>query len=167
MSFYLGVWNSPTAISDKEAAARYRELSDEKSAEPQFDDQVYAFYSCLTRHYPEVEMVPEDQFDACPWACGIDLIDDHMIMAIQPEWTEKVVPFVRALAAEYELVCFDPQAGKVYLPPRLEALQDTAASDPACASGSQPSGIQLNGEPELGGREDLQPNLRSGILPKE
>jgi hypothetical protein len=76
MSFYLGVWNSPTAISDDEGAVRYRELNDEKSVEPKFDEHVYAFYSRLTNLFPDVEMVPEDELDACPWASGIDIAAD-------------------------------------------------------------------------------------------
>lgn len=125
--FYLGVWKSATAISDEEGAAQYLALSDEKSVASGFDEQVYSFYSILTLRYPEVEMVPEDELDACPWACGLDVGGGHVLMAIQPEMSEKVVPLVRVLAAQYELVCFDPQAGKVHLPPRLSAQQEAAA----------------------------------------
>jgi hypothetical protein len=44
-------------------------------------------------------------------------------MAIVPEQSEKVIPQVLALAEENGLVCFDPQAGQVYLPPHLAAKQ--------------------------------------------
>jgi len=73
MSFYLGIWNSPTAISDNEAARQYLALGDEKPVQSKFDSQVYAFYCRLTALYPEVEMVPEDELGACPWACSIDM----------------------------------------------------------------------------------------------
>jgi hypothetical protein len=126
--FYLGVWKSATAISDEEGVAQYLALSDERSVASGFDEQVYAFYSILTLRYPEVEMVPEDELDACPWACGLDVGGGHVLMAIRPEMSEKVVPLVRVLAAQYELICFDPQAGKVHLPPRLSAQQEAAAS---------------------------------------
>jgi hypothetical protein len=139
MRFYLGVWKSATAISDDEAAAQYLALSDEQSVESEFDDQVYAFYSRLTRQYPEVEMVAEDELDACPWACGLDVAGDHVIMAIQPEMSEKVIPLVRVLAAQYELVCFDPQVGKVHLPARLRAQQDAAATGFRVAASGHPT----------------------------
>jgi hypothetical protein len=145
MNFYLGVWNSATAISNDEAAARYLALSDEKSVEPEFDDQVYAFYSRLTSQYPEVEMIPEDELDACPWASALDVTGDHVIMAIQLEHAPKIIGHIVALAAQLVLVCFDPQAGKVYLPPRLE--KKAAAASPATASGSQLTIIQLDGKP--------------------
>jgi hypothetical protein len=127
MSFYLGVWKSARAISDDEAAAQYLALRDEESVESQFDDKVYAFYSLLTLRYPEVEMVPEEELDACPWACGLDFSGGHVIMAIRPEMSEKVVADVKVLAAHHELVCFDPQAGEVHLPARLRAQQEAAA----------------------------------------
>ena len=130
MNFYLGVWNSPTANSDEEAAARYRELSDEKSVQPEFDEQVYAFYSRLTSLYPEVEMVPEEELDACPWASGIDIAADYVILPIKIEQAQKIIGQIVSLAAKYELICFDPQAGKVYLPPRLETKLAPVAAGP-------------------------------------
>jgi hypothetical protein len=151
MSFSLGVWNSPTAMSDDEAAARYRELNDEKSVEPEFDASVYKFYCDLISLFPEVETVPEDELDSCPWACGIDIAADHVIMAIQIEQARKIIGQIVSLAAKYELICFDPQAGQVYLPPRLETKRTPSAAGPACASGSEPSAIQLNTELKTGG----------------
>ena len=127
MSFYLGVWKSLTAISDDEAAGEYRVLSEGKSAPAGFDNQVYAFYSRLTDLYPEIDLLPEAELDASPWACAIDMSGSHVIMAILPEKTESVVPKVLALAEQHELVCFDPHAGKVYLPPHLRARQSGAA----------------------------------------
>jgi hypothetical protein len=134
MSLFLGVWNSPTAISDDEAAAQYRALSVEKSVEPEFDAQVYAFYCHLTSLYPEVEMVPEDELASCPWASGLDVASDHVIMAIQPEQSDKVAPQILALAAQDQLVCFDPQAGKVHLPPNLKAAKANATAASACGA---------------------------------
>jgi len=134
MTFYLGVWNSPTAISDGEAAARYLALSGEKSVEPEFDASVYNFYCDLISLFPEVETVPEDELDSCPWACGIDIAADYVIMAIQIAQARKIIGQIASLAAKYELVCFDPQTGKVYLPPRLETKRAPVAAGPACAS---------------------------------
>ena len=119
-SFYLGVWRSLAAISDEAAARRYRALSDGKER-PEFDAQVYAFYTGMTGLYPEIDMVAESEMDGCPWACAIDMGGGHVIMAIQPERSERFLPVLLALAAQHDLVCFDPQAGKVHLPPYLRA----------------------------------------------
>ena len=50
---------------------------------------------------------------------------DHVILAIQLEQAPKFIFQIVSLAAQHELVCFDPQAGKVYLPPGLEAKPPT------------------------------------------
>ena len=126
MNFYLGVWNSRKAISDAEAAGQYPKLSDDKSARPQFDVHVYAFYSRLTALYPEIDMLSDDELDACPWACSLEHSGGHVVMAIQPEQADKMLPQVVTLAGEHELVCFNPQAGRVYLPPSLSGKVRTA-----------------------------------------
>ena len=122
-NFYLGVWHSRTAISDDEAAQQYALLGDANSALRQFDSQVYAFYYQLRELYPEIDMVPESDLGTCPWACAIEMSGGYVIMAIRPEQAERFVPELLALAEQHELVCFDPQAGKVHLPPHLRARQ--------------------------------------------
>jgi hypothetical protein len=123
---YLGVWNCLTPISDKEAAHQYQLLTDVGS-ERRFDDKVYAFYSRLIGLYPEVETLSEEELDDSPWACSMEVSRSHVIMAIMQEQSENVVPQVLALAEENGLVCFDPQARQVYLPPHLAAKQGDAA----------------------------------------
>ncbi len=122
-NFYLGVWHSRTAISDDEARRQYSLLSDGKSAPGKFDSQVYAFYSRLTERYPEIDMIAESDIDTSPWACAIEMSGGHVIMAIRSEEAEGLVPDLLRLAGQHELVCFDPQAGKVHLPPHLRARQ--------------------------------------------
>lgn len=131
MSFYLGVWKSLTAISDHEAARQYHMLSDGKSAHPKFEARVYAFYLRLTDLYAEIEMVPEDQLDACPWAGSIEMSGSHVIVAIQSHQFEKMRRQIQALSEQHDLVCFDPQTGKVNLPPSLRAGQGGAATGSA------------------------------------
>ena len=139
-AFYLGVWACLTPISSEEAAHQYQLLKD-LGSERRFDDKVHAFYSRLIGLYPEVETLSEEELDDSPWACGMEVSGSHVIMAIVPEQYEKVVPQVLALAEQNGLVCFDPQAGKVYLPPHLVAKQSNAA--PAETS-------RVQSEPERG-----------------
>ena len=99
-------------------------------SERRFDDKVYAFYSRPISLYPEVETLSEEDLDGSPWACSMEVSGSHVIMAIVPEQSEKVVPQVLALAEENGLVCFDAQAAKVYLPPHLAAKErDTAPAE--------------------------------------
>jgi hypothetical protein len=134
---YLAVWNSLTPISDEDAAHQYQLLKDVGS-ERRFDDKVYAFYSRLISLYPEVETLPEDELDDSPWACSMEVSGSHVIMAIVPEQSEKVVPQVLALSEENGLVCFDPQARQAYLPPHLSAKQGDAAPSQAVGARSEP-----------------------------
>ena len=137
---YLAVWNSLTPISDEDAAHQYQLLKDVGS-ERRFDDKVYAFYSRLISLYPEVETLPEDELDDSPWACSMEVSGSHVIMAIVPEQSEKVVPQVLALSEENGLVCFDPQARQAYLPPRLAAKQGDTAPPRPRAHDPSPSGV--------------------------
>ena len=116
-------------ISSEEAAHQYHLLK-EVGSERRFDDNIYAFYSRLIGLYPEVETLSEEELDGSPWACSMEVSGSHVIMAIMLEQSEKVVPQVLALAEEHGLVCFDPQAGQVYLPPHLTAKQsDTTPAE--------------------------------------
>jgi hypothetical protein len=135
---YFGVWNCLTPISSEEAAHQYQLLKD-LGSERRFNDQVYAFYSRLISLYPEVETLSEEELENSPWASSMEVSGSHVIMAIVPEQSEKVVPQVLALAEQNGLVCFDPQAGKVYLPPHLAAKE----RDPA-----PPETTSLQSEPE-------------------
>ncbi len=134
---YLGVWNCLTPISNEEAAHQYQLLKDVGS-ERRFDDKVYAFYSRLISLYPELDTLSEDERDDSPWAGSMEVSDSHVMMAIVPEQSEKVVPQVLALAEENGLVCFDPQAGQVYLPPHLAAKQGGDTPQMAGSTPSQP-----------------------------
>ena len=132
-AFYLGVWACLTPISSEEAAHQYQLLKD-LGSERRFDDKVYAFYSRLISLYPEVETLSEEELENSPWASSMEVSGSHVIMAIVPEQSEKVVPQVLVLAEEHALVCFDPQAGKVYLPPHLAAKErDTAPAETSSA----------------------------------
>jgi hypothetical protein len=76
----------------------------EVGSESRFDAEVYAFYSRLISLYPEIEVLTEDELDDSPWACSMEVSGSHVIMAIVPEKSEKVVPQVLALAEENGLV---------------------------------------------------------------
>jgi hypothetical protein len=134
---YFAGWNCLTPISNQEAAHQYQLLKDVGS-ERRFDDKVYAFYSRLIGLYPEVETLSEEELDGSPWACSMEVSGSHVIMAIVLEQFEKVIPQVLALAEENGLVCFDPQAGQVYLPPHLVAKQSDAAPAETSSVRSEP-----------------------------
>jgi hypothetical protein len=120
MSFRLGVWHSARAISNREAAGLFSLLSEEKWIPLEQYASVYSFYNELTAHFPEIEMMPEERMGDCPWACAIERSGLHVLLGIEHDRAAEVLPWVLALAQKYDLVCFDPQFHKVYLPPTLQ-----------------------------------------------
>ena len=124
-SLHLGVWSSDTAISNREAAELYVKLREGRYKPDGFDGEVYAFYCQLILYYPEIDLVPEPDLDGCPWACALEVSDRYVIMSIQRNKSANVIPLVLALAEQHGLVCFDPQAGKVHLPSRLDSRAQT------------------------------------------
>jgi len=110
--------------------------------------------TAISSRYSEVEMVPEDELDACPWASGLEVAGDHVIMAIPLEQAQKIIGQIVALAAQLELVCFDPQAGKVYPAAHLRKKPAASATGSARASELQPAPMQVNDDFKAGGGDD-------------
>ena len=116
--YYLAVWGGGKALSDREAAKYYASLLDGEML-PEFDAGVYAFNCALTRRYPDLEMLGDEEADASPWAATPDISGGHMIVALQAGRYAEVFPLILELAHEHGLVCFDPQTTKVHLPAHL------------------------------------------------
>ena len=119
-NFYLGIWSSESALSDKSAAQRYAALFEGNDIPTGFDAAIYAFCSQLTSRYPDIETVAEEELDSCPWACALEISGIHVIMALRKDKYTDVFPLVLELADQHGLVCFDPQNTKVHLPSRLK-----------------------------------------------
>jgi hypothetical protein len=115
----LAVWHSERAISEKEAAEVYLKLYEQQRIPIEQHIDVYAFYNELTARYPEIDMLADEDLDACPWSCSLDRSGFHVIMTVLDEKSAEVVPVVLELAKKYGLVCFDQQATKVHLPSHL------------------------------------------------
>lgn len=126
MSYGLGVWHSAKAISQTEAAELYAKLCEETWVPSGHHIDLYTFYDQLTSRYPEVEAVSDDDLDSCPWACTSERSGAHVILWMRPEKSAEVLPEILRLAENYGLVCFDPQASKLYLPSHL---QPTASAE--------------------------------------
>ena len=136
--FYLAVWKGPEGLTDKDAAKHYYELA-VKKPDAKFDGEVYRFHSELIRQYPDIDMMSDEEMESSPWAASLEVAGDHVIMAMLWNQHAEVYEFVLRLAVKHRLVCFDPQAQKVYLPGSqqiqvsaempLEATSKTEISD--------------------------------------
>jgi hypothetical protein len=122
MSFDLAVWqdtgNDDTPPSDSEAREIYLQLCngvcDERPVAPGIEE----FYNELTHRYPEIDQVPEEDVDDCPWSALLDRSSRHVTMSVVWSRADEIRSVVFELAKRYSLVLFDPQKGQVLLPPR-------------------------------------------------
>ena len=116
-NYYLAVWGVGGEISPKEAAQQYAVFATQLPSR-RFDEGVYRFYCELTRHYPELEMMTDEEMESSPWACALEVAEDHVIMAILKEWYADAFPLILDLAGVHGLICYDPQTAKVHVPAR-------------------------------------------------
>ena len=119
MSFDLGVWFSSRPMNNEEAAARYVALCDGNTDDIEANPAVAAFVTELTGLHPQIDDVPDEDVDDCPWNCAFDVSEGHVIMPMSWSRCEEVALLVLQLAQKHGLICFDPQSGEVHLPPQL------------------------------------------------
>jgi hypothetical protein len=118
MSFDLGVWYEPQPITSDAAAVKYVAFCEgegESEEHPCFE----AFFDELSEGFPSLDEVDEADIDDCPWAAGFERGDGHVLLTIKWSRAEDMAQAVLALAANHELVVFDPQDDEVHLPPRM------------------------------------------------
>jgi hypothetical protein len=121
MSFDLAVWHGETIVSVKDAADLYLKLCKQEWTSTEWYASVEAFYVELCSRYPEIDTLSDDELDRCPWSCAHDRSGHHIIMCLNDgDQLEEAALFVTRLAARHDLICFDPQGQKVYLPPGLK-----------------------------------------------
>jgi len=117
MSFDLGVWKSKTALSRAEAEEIFARLCDADLSVVEPTADMEQFYAILTTRYPELDDVPESEIDRSPWSVRLDVSDrlrGHVAISIVWSRAKEVADFVRELAAECDLLCYDPQVQAVH-----------------------------------------------------
>jgi hypothetical protein len=117
MSFDLAVWFEPSPISVEEAAAAYERLcdADEATAAVPTHPKVAAFYRDLTKRYPDLDgLSGEDAELDSPWTASPTVAEASVLVAIGWSHAERVAPFVRQLATQHGLTCYDPQQRTVH-----------------------------------------------------
>ncbi|MEV0218042.1 hypothetical protein [Streptomyces sp. NPDC050704] len=123
MSFDLAVWFEPERVSASDAAGKYDRLcaSDLAGAGVVASEAVAAFHQALIMEFPELSSAGDGcrQVAASPWTAGLDVSAAHLLMAMSWSRASETAPDVVALAGRHGLVCFDPQAEVLHLPPAL------------------------------------------------
>jgi len=83
------------------------------------------FLKDLTAQYPDIDDVPEQNVDECPWAAGLDVSEGHVVMPMVFTWAERMYPIITGLSEKHGLVCFDPQEGKIVAAPPGIRVEET------------------------------------------
>jgi hypothetical protein len=121
MSFELAVWYEPVPISVATADEKYGRLCEqdgEEGAVPR--PEVAAFYRDLVDRYPELDsLTAEEAEEHSPWTAELGVAESSVLMSVIWRYSQQVLDFVRELAAQHGLVCFDPQENLVHHPPAL------------------------------------------------
>ena len=125
MSFDLAVWHAERSLDDRTAHRIYQAICEgdelpvdgSLTANLRIDD----FMRALGGLYPNLDAVPEEAVDDSPWASGFAASDSHSLFNIRWSSASTMLAEMITLAAQYGLVLYDPQEGRVHNPPHLSA----------------------------------------------
>jgi hypothetical protein len=144
MSYDLGVFFTSRPLSEDDAMERYSAYcSGDYSHFLEPSAQIDAFLKDLTDRYPQIDDVPEDDLDSCPWSIAFDVSEGHVVMAMVHSRSEEVAPFVVSLAETHGLVCVDPQDGRVLTAPAGLLVAESEPSPAELAAEARQSGAPL------------------------
>ncbi|WP_329366440.1 hypothetical protein OG896_17285 [Streptomyces sp. NBC_00669] len=118
VSFDLAVWSEELRPSRAAAEQTLRRLCAGEAEVVMPVEAVRGFHAALVAEFPEADGITDE---ASPWSAGLDVGDGFVLMPVQWSRAGEVATRVVELAGEHGLVCFDPQAGVVHLPPSLRA----------------------------------------------
>ncbi|MET8137272.1 MULTISPECIES: hypothetical protein [unclassified Streptomyces] len=113
MSFDLAVWFEQKRPSRAEAVQKYRRMCEGASGVVAGSPAVARFHEALVAEFPELPDL------ASPWSAGLDVSEECVLMPMGWGRAAEVAPRIVELSGEHGLVCFDPQAGVVHVPPGL------------------------------------------------
>ena len=120
MSFDLAVWFEQRRPSRAEAVEKHQRLCAGQTGVVAVHPSVATFYRALVAEFPELPGRAGAVVDpASPWSAGLDVSEGHVLMPMGWGRVGTVAPRVLELAGRHGLVCFDPQAEVVHVPPAL------------------------------------------------
>ncbi|WP_199824056.1 hypothetical protein [Streptomyces sp. NBRC 109706] len=114
MSFDLAVLAMDEAADVAAARAMFERCTAGRHDEGEPDERVVAFYERLRARFPDSSPTPVDSpWMSTPLAIGVD----HVIMSLgHSSRSDAALRAIEALATEFRLVLWDPQAGNATLP---------------------------------------------------
>jgi len=105
----------------KEAQALYVNLCKREWVPTEKSPAIESFYQDLCQMYPEIDTLPEEKRDSCPWSCAHDKSGSHLIICMcYGNTLEETIESVLRLANKHGLICYNPQGPHVYIPVQLQ-----------------------------------------------
>ena len=119
MSMDIGVFYTERPHTDQDALNRYIAFCEADDLTPYIEASptVASFLEELTATYPQIDDIPEDELDDCPWSCAFDVSDGHVLMSMVSSKYEETALLVVQLAHKHGLVCIDPISGTILSAP--------------------------------------------------
>ena len=75
-----------------------------------------AFVAEITARWPQIDDVPDDEVDECPWNVQFDQSPAHVASTIAWSRAEEIHPVYIETARRHGLYVYDPQDDRVYEP---------------------------------------------------
>jgi hypothetical protein len=119
MSFDLAFWHEDRPITAEQAVQVYWQLCDEDYSVVTPHQAVASFLRELTRRYPPIDHLPEEEIDESPWSCAWDVTPGSVIVCMTWPSGRALAPLLIEMANRHDLACYNPQRDEVYLPPAL------------------------------------------------
>ena len=119
MSFDLAVINVKDDTDEEEAQRIYYELCNGNYEVVSPSESIELFYQEITNLYPEIDDLPEEKIDSCPWSNAFDISDGAVLINITWSRVEEIAPLIITMATRYGLACYDPQASELHVPPTM------------------------------------------------
>ncbi len=121
MSFDLAFWHEDQPITSEQALQIYEQLCDagESGTVVTPHPNIAAFLQDLAQYYPPIDDYPEEKWDECPWSTIWSVTPGSVICCMTWSRGPGLASFLIEMANRYDLVVYDPQHRKVFLPPSL------------------------------------------------
>jgi hypothetical protein len=119
LSFDLAAFSGTRPLTRERVVDAYVRLSDDPDGWKvllEADPAVEAFVAEISARWPQIDDVPNDEVDDCPWNVAFDQSTAHVSSAIAFSRADEVAPVYIDAAVRHGLYVYDPQDDKVYAP---------------------------------------------------